>query len=100
MDPGLTIGLLAAFTIGSALLVMLLQGGSFLRDPENRFHLKNVFSRHGKSATATAEGLVPAGTSEPLKSRLDSSIASAHPIAPGEETQASRLATFNAEKRS
>ena len=99
MDPGLTIGILAVFTIGSVLLLILLQGGSFLRDPKNRFHLKNVFSRYGKSATATAEARAPAGTTASLKSRLDGSIASQHPIAPGEQTQASRMAKFNSERR-
>ena len=98
MDPGFTIGMLAVFTIGSVLLFALLHTRSFLRDPKNRFHMANVWSRNGKSATARAEAAAAPGTSIPLKVRLDDSIASAHPAMPGHPTQAARLSTFNDQK--
>ena len=95
MDPGFTIGTLAVFTIGSVLVFALLHMRTFLRDPKNRFHMRNVWSRHGKSATATAEASAPAGESVPPVVRLDNSIASAHPAEPGRLLNADRTAIFH-----
>ena len=98
MDPGFTIGSLAVFTIGSVLVFAVLHTRSFLRDPENRFHMRNVWSRRGRSATATAEASAPAGESVPLVVRLNNSIASAHPAEPGRVLNAERAAIFVEQK--
>ena len=100
MDPGIIIGALAVFTIGSVLLISISHFGFFLRDPKNQFHVANILAG-GEGATSVAARSDPAVSSAPLKTRLDQSIASSHPANPGHsQTQAQRKADFNAERTS
>ena len=99
MDPGIIIGTLAVFTIGSVLLISIGHFGFFLRDPRNRFQVQNILA-DGPSATTIAAEQDPAVSSMPLKTRLDASIASSHPADPAtQRTQAERMAVFNSEKK-
>lgn len=98
MDPGIIIGVLAVFTIGSVLLLSIGHFGFFLRDPKNRFQVANILAG-GESAVTVAGRSDPSVSNAPLKTRLDQSIASSHPADPAQsQTRAERAKKFSSEK--
>ena len=79
MDPTFLIGGLAVFTIGAAVVALVLHYGNFLRDPANMDVTKNVL-QDGTCASTSAGESLPGDTT--LKQRLDGSVASQHPDDP------------------
>ncbi len=84
MENGSLLGVLALFTIGSALVAGIAYFAYFLKDPKNRASAYGAFVSNVKSASTDrreragthADGLAP------IKQRLDHSVASAHPDDP------------------